>query len=207
MNTAPEATARAAAERGPLTSQEAQEQMAARLGPPPSLGPPADTQAAQAAQAAAERALRALESAMAALERSYAQATQTADVAAMTALAAQRPLRQTELLTLAVSAAKAVEHACGLQLRDAQAAGGPVREWSQRADEIATQARESAELAEQQALRARGLAQQTGLRVVHLSEQSGKARQAVRAATARLSEHLAAFSAPPPAAPGRSRGL
>ncbi len=185
MSTATEA-APTAAERGPLTSQEAQEKMAALLGPPPPAETAADTQAAQVAQAAAEQALGALEASARELERAYTVAAQTADVAAMTALAAQRPLRQTELLTLAVSAAKAVEHASGLQVRDAHAASGPMREFARRADEIADEKREIATLAEQQAGRARGLAQQTGLRVAHLSERSGKAQQAVRDATARL---------------------
>ncbi len=197
MNTAPEA--RAADQARPLTPQEAQQQMAAQLGPPPSPEPPADTQAAQAAQAAAERALGALEASVRQLERSYTQAAQASDVAAMTTLAAQRPLRQTELLTLAVSAAQAVEHACVLQVRDAHAASGPMREFARRADEIAEEKRAVADLAEQQARRATGLAQHAGLRVVNLSEQSGKAQQAVRAATARLSLHLAAPSAPPAA--------
>jgi len=192
MSTAP-TTAEPTAEQ---RRRAIEDELSAQLGPPPSADPPADTQAAQAAQAAAQKAVAALEASAQALERAYAQAAQTSNVVAMTALAVQRPLRQTELLTLAVSVAKTVEHAYGLLGRDAMAAGEPAREWSLRADEIATQAREVAELAELQARRARGLAQQTGLRVVQLSEQSGKAQQAVRDATGRLGAHLAAFSAP-----------
>jgi len=197
MSTAPTA---AVAEETPTTEQRqraTEDALAAQLGPPPGTEPPADTQAAQAAQAAAQKAVAALEASARELERAYTVAAQTADVAAMTALAAQRPLRQTELLTLAVSAAQAVEHACVLQGRDAHGASGPVREFARRADEIADEKREIADLAEQQARRATGLAQHAGLRVVNLSERCGQAQQAVRAATARLSEHLAAPSAPP----------
>ncbi len=176
--------------------RETEAELAAQLGPPPSLEPSAATQAAQAARAAAEQALATLESSVRELERSYAQAAQASDVARMSALAAQRPLRQTELLTLAVSAAKAVEHACVLQVRDAHAASGPARDFSRRADEIADEKREIATLAEQQARRATGLAQQAGLLAVRLGERSGQAQQAVRAATARLSAHLGTPSTP-----------
>jgi len=192
MSTAP-TVAEPTAQR-PLTTEDA---LAAQLGPPPSLEPPADTQAAQAAQAAAERALAALEASVRELERAYTVAAQATDVVKMSALAAQRPLRQTELLTLAVSAAQAVEHAYGLQVRDAHAASGPMREFARRADEIAEEKRAVADLAEQQARRATGLAQHAGLRVVNLSERCGQAQQAVRAATARLSEQLGTPGVPP----------
>jgi len=104
-------TAPTVAEPTAQRQRATEDALAAQLGPPPGTEPPADTQAAQSAQAAAERALGALEASVRELERSYTQAAQATDVVKMSALAAQRPLRQTELLTLAVSAAKAVEHA------------------------------------------------------------------------------------------------
>lgn len=190
MSTAPTA---AVAAKTPTTEQRQraiEEALAVQLGPPPSSDPPADTQAAQAAQAAAERALAALEASAQALERAYTVAAERADVAAMSALAEKRPLQQRELLTLAVTAAKTVEHAYGLQVRDAQAALGPLREWAGRAELIADEAREVATLALEQSQRAIGLGQHAQRRVEQLSAQAGQARQAVSTTAAHLSAHL-----------------
>ncbi len=197
MNTAPGA-ARAADQARPLTTQEAQEKMAALLGPPPPAPEPAPaTRAACEALRTAEAALRADEAESAAVERAYAAAVERSDVRAMQQLADRRTDRQGDQAALRIAVAKAEAEAYNLQAQDAQAAVEPLRPWVQRAMDIATEQRALALQAELQAQQAVGRIQQQGQAVDALQQRWSQAQRAVRAMTARLSEQLGTPGVPP----------
>jgi len=203
MSTAPTA-APTAAERGPLTPQEAQEHLAALLGPPPPAPEPRQaTRAALEALRTAEAALRADEAQSAGVERAYAAAVTRADVRAMQQLADRRTDRQGDQAGLRIAVAKAEEAAYTLQAQDAQAAVEPLRPWVQRATDIATEQRALALQAELQAQQAVGRLQQAGQSVAILQERGAQAQRAVRAMTAHLSEQLGTPA--PPERPGGGR--